>query len=174
MLYLMKMVREDQLNGDGVRVTLFFSGCSHRCKGCHNPTTWKYGTGKAFDALKQAEFVTELAKDFVSGVTFTGGDPLYEDNRADIIRMAKLIKENFPEKTIWVYTGYTFNQIMADETMKGILDYADVLVDGRFKLEKADIDYPWAGSTNQRVIDVKASLNEGKVVLHREKTIGRR
>lgn len=174
MLYLMKKVREDQLNGDGVRVTLFFSGCSHGCKGCHNPNTHQYGNGKPFGTFEQAEFFTDLVKDYITGVTFTGGDPLYMENRAEIIRLARAIKEVLPDKTIWLYTGYTFEQVMADETMKGILDYIDVLVDGPFVEAKKDIDYHWAGSTNQRVIDVKASLNEGEVVLHREKTIGRR
>lgn len=174
MLYLMKKVVEDQLNGDGVRVTLFFSGCSHGCKGCHNPNTHRYGNGKPFDVAEQAEFFIDLVKDYITGVTFTGGDPLYVENRMEIIRLAQFIKEHFPDKTIWLYTGYTFEQIRADEAMRDILYYLDVLVDGPFIESKKNIDYPWAGSTNQRVIDVNASLKKGEVVLHREKAVERR
>lgn len=143
--------KADMLNGDGIRVTLFVSGCNHYCKGCQNPITWDPDGGLPFDDEAKEEIFAELENDWCSGITFSGGDPLYPSNRADITALAKEIKAKYPDKTIWLYTGYSYEEISNLDVMA----YVDVLVDGEFKEELADINYPWAGSTNQRVLRLK-------------------
>lgn len=149
----------DMLNGSGIRVTLFVAGCSHHCKECHNPITWDIKGGILFDEKAKQELFEELEKDYHKGVTFSGGDPLHPNNRADITELAKEIKEKYPEKDIWLYTGFTYEEIKD----VGVMDYVDVLVDGKFKMELKDNNYHWAGSTNQRVIDVKESKKHGSI-----------
>ncbi len=150
------------LNGDGLRVVLWVSGCSHCCKECQNPITWDPNGGLLFDEEAKQEIFTELAKDYISGITFSGGDPLYFGNRSDVLKLAKEIKTDFPNKTIWMYTGFIWETI---ETLE-IVKYLDVLVDGEFLIAQKNIQLYWRGSTNQRVIDVVASRASGKVVLH--------
>ena len=146
------IVHEDMNNGDGLRVTLFCSGCTHQCPGCHNPETWDKESGIPFDEAAKEELFNELSKDYIDGVTFSGGDPLAPFNREHNLGLMKEIKEKFPDKTVWVYTGFTKEQL----TMQGFWDevkpYVDVLVDGRFVLDKRSEAYEWAGSTNQRVL----------------------
>ena len=149
----------DMLNGAGIRVTLFVAGCNHHCKGCHNPITWDPQGGLLFDDKAKQELFEELEKDYCKGVTFSGGDPLYTDNRAGITALAKEIKEKFPEKDTWLYTGFAYEEICNLEVMS----YIDVLVDGEYMEELKDINYKWAGSTNQIVIDVKESLKNGNI-----------
>ncbi len=150
------------LNGDGLRVVLWVSGCSHCCKECQNPITWDPNGGLLFDEEAKQEIFTELAKDYISGITFSGGDPLYFGNRSDVLKLAKEIRTDFPNKTIWMYTGFIWETI---ETLE-IVKYLDVLVDGEFLIAQKNIQLYWRGSTNQRVIDVVASRASGKVVLH--------
>lgn len=152
------------LNGDGLRVVLWVAGCSHGCKGCHNPVTWDPNGGLEFDQEAKEEIFTELEKDYISGITFSGGDPLFFSNRPDVLKLIREIKERFPEKTVWLYTGFEWEAISELEVMK----YLDVLVDGRFLLEKKDTKLHWKGSANQRVIDVPATRENGQVVLHCE------
>lgn len=151
----------DMLNGDGLRVVLFVSGCGHHCPGCQNPETWDAKSGILFDNSAKEEIFTELKEDYISGLTLSGGDPLNDNNLDDILELVKEVKEEFPEKTIWIYTGYTYEELYADdagpdsEKRREILAYCDVLVDGRFDKEKLDVSYPFAGSTNQRIIHLK-------------------
>ena len=152
------------LNGDGLRVVLWVSGCSHCCKECHNPITWDANGGLLFDEEAKAELFEELGKDYISGVTLSGGDPLFYSNRADVLALVKEIREKFPEKTIWMYTGFVWETIEQLEVM----DYIDVLVDGEFVVELKDTKLYWRGSSNQRVIDVKATRATGNIVLHCE------
>lgn len=152
------------LNGDGLRVVLWVAGCSHGCRGCHNPVTWDPNGGLEFDQEAKEEIFTELEKDYISGITFSGGDPLFFSNRPDVLKLIREIKERFPEKTVWLYTGFEWEAISELEVMK----YLDVLVDGRFLLEKKDTKLHWKGSANQRVIDVPATRENGQVVLHCE------
>lgn len=154
---------EDMLNGDGLRVVLWVAGCEHHCPGCQNPETWDPEDGVPYDRNAWEEIVTELKKDYISGITFSGGDPLHTKNRAQVISIATKIKQDFPNKTIWLYTGYRWEEIM---DIPGI-EYIDVIVDGRFVQSMADVSYPWAGSTNQRVIDVKESLESGCAIRHK-------
>lgn len=152
---------DSMTNGDGLRLVLWVSGCEHHCKGCHNPQTHDSNSGRKMTVSDLAEIVEYLGKDYVSGITFSGGDPLHLNNRSTVTLLAKHLKTRFPNKTIWLYTGYTWEEIKYLPIMKCI----DVLVDGKFKQELADVNYHWCGSTNQRVIDVQKSLT-GKVVLH--------
>lgn len=158
------ITKDDMLNGDGLRVVLWVSGCSHGCKGCHNPVTWDPNGGLEFDEEAKEELFAELEKDYISGITFSGGDPLYYANRPEVLNLAREIKEKFPKKTIWLYTGFTWETIKELE----IMEYLDVLVDGEFIQEQKDTMLHWRGSANQRVIDVAATGKSSQVVLHCE------
>lgn len=149
------------LNGDGLRVVLWVAGCSHHCKGCQNPITWDPEGGIPFDEAAKEEIYEQLDKDYISGITFSGGDPLHEANEDEITEFAREIKENYPDKDIWLYTGYEWEDIRDHE----IMDYADVVVDGRFILAQRDVTLEWKGSPNQRVIDVKKTRECGRIVL---------
>ena len=150
------------LNGDGLRTVLWVAGCSHGCKGCHNPITWDICGGIPFDEAAKAELFEALEPDYVSGITFSGGDPLHMQNREEIGQLIEEVREKFPHKTIWVYTGYLWDDVKDLPYVK----LADVLVDGTFVEELKDTTLHWKGSSNQRVIDVKKTLETGEVVLH--------
>lgn len=139
--------KDSMLNGEGLRTILWVSGCNHRCPGCHNPQTWDQNSGEEFTEEKKKELIENLKPDWISGLTLSGGDPMFPANREEVTELAKEIKELFPEKTIWMYTGYCLDDIQNEP----ILQYVDVVVDGEFQEEKADVNYPWAGSTNQKV-----------------------
>ena len=160
------ITHDDMNNGDGLRVVLWVAGCNHHCKDCQNPVTWNPDDGLPFSLQDKAEIYAELRKDYIAGITFSGGDPLHPVNRAEVADLMKEIKAAFPDKTIWVYTGYTWDEVQDDSVMHSMMKSVDVLVDGKFIAELKDVNYPWAGSTNQRVIDVKRTLKEGRVILH--------
>nr|DAH73824.1 MAG TPA: 4Fe-4S single cluster domain protein [Caudoviricetes sp.] len=145
----------DQLNGDGNRVVLWVSGCSHHCKNCQNKFSWDPEAGKPFDDKAREEIFKDLSEDWCAGLTFSGGDPLFETNRRDVISFAKLVKEKFPSKSIWLYTGYTYDEVLGDKTMSPILEYIDVLCDGEYIDDLKDLDKHWVGSSNQNVIAIK-------------------
>ena len=149
------------LNGDGLRVVLWVAGCSHGCKGCQNPVTWDIHGGLKFDEAAKKEIFEELRKDYISGITFSGGDPLHPMNRQEVCRLIKKTHELFPNKTIWVYTGFLWETIQKLDFMPLI----DVVIDGEYIEELRDVQLKWKGSSNQRVIDVKHTLKEKKVVL---------
>ena len=150
------ITKDDMLNGDGLRVVLWVAGCNHYCKECHNPVTWDPDGGLLFDAAAREEIFEQLRKPYISGITFSGGDPLHMANREEIRNLAKEIRENFPDKTIWLYTGALWEQILQEPLLK----YIDVLVDGEFVTELKDTKLLWKGSRNQRVIDVRKSLDQ--------------
>ena len=149
------------LNGDGLRTVLWVSGCEHHCPECQNPITWDPECGLEFDEKAEKELFAALDKPYISGVTFSGGDPLYPGNHDCIIELIKKIKRLFPGKNIWLYTGYKWEDIC---TLDG-LELIDELVDGRFEKDLKDVKLHWKGSSNQRVIDVKETLRQGKIVL---------
>lgn len=149
----------DQLNGDGNRVVLWVSGCAHGCKGCQNAFSWNSSSGIEFDDKAKEELFKDLSQDWCSGITYSGGDPMFFDNRETIIGLAKEIREKFPSKTQWLYTGYQWHEIISDPTMCDIVKYVDVICDGEYVEELSDIDLPWVGSSNQNVIDVRERLN---------------
>lgn len=158
------ITKDDMLNGDGLRVVLWTSGCSHHCDECQNPVTWNPDNGLVFGEKEKQEIFEELAKSYVSGITFSGGDPLYCSNEQEVLALSKEIRERFPEKTIWLYTGYLWDYVKNREIVK----YLDVLVDGPYVKHLRDTQLHWRGSANQHVIDVKESLKSGKMVLHCE------
>ena len=152
---------DDMLNGDGLRTVLWVAGCNHRCEGCHNTITWDINGGIPFDEDAENELFEKLKPDYISGITFSGGDPLHPKNRDEITRLAKKARLLFPKKTVWLYTGYTFDEIKDLE----IMQYLDVLVDGEFKKDLLDEKLHWKGSANQRVIEVPETLQVGRIVL---------
>lgn len=161
------ITKDDMLNGDGLRVVLWVAGCSHCCKECHNPITWDPNGGLPFDEAAKQEIYEQLDKSYISGITFSGGDPLHAANRLDVTNLMAEIREKYPSKTIWLYTGDTWENIRNYPLMK----YVDVLVDGEFKIDLKGTKLLWKGSSNQRVIEVQASLGlpEGEApILHCE------
>lgn len=158
---------DDMNNGPGLRVTLFVSGCDHYCNGCQNPETWDTKSGIPFDNTAIEEIFKQLDNDYISGITFSGGDPLNENNRVEVCSLIHQIRLKYGKsKSIWIYTGYTWEEIV--NTLTPILLGIDVLIDGMFEKDLADVNYHWAGSTNQRVIDVQRSLEEKKIVLYKD------
>lgn len=149
------------LNGDGLRVVLWVAGCEHKCKGCHNPQTWDINGGIEFDDAAKQEIFDELSKSYVSGITFSGGDPLHTLNRSTVCELILEIKDKFPDKTIWLYTGYSWDDICSLPFIR----YVDVLVDGKYKEVLRNTQLCWRGSSNQEVIDVKKTLRSGEHML---------
>ena len=154
------ITHDDMLNGDGLRVVLWVSGCEHKCYNCHNKITWDINNGLIFDDNAKEEIFRQLEKDYIKGITFSGGDPLHKQNRTEVFNLVKEIKTKFPKKDIWLYTGYTWEEINDLD----IIDYIDVLVDGKYIEELSNPELEWRGSSNQRGIDVKKNLIEDKVI----------
>ena len=215
-----KIDTEDVCNGDGLRVVLWLSGCSHHCKGCQNPQTWDTNGGVSFDKSAKEELFRELDKNYISGITLSGGDPLNKANLDDVLDLVSEINKHynetqdivcynkknhnilnrntneirllFPNKSIWLYTGYEVigiqdglfvlspnvitdkvlepeemvDRIKEDIKRSDIIKQCDVLIDGRYIEEKRDITLKWRGSSNQRVINVQKSLQKNEIVLH--------
>lgn len=155
------ITKDDMLNGDGLRVVLWVAGCSHGCKECHNSVTWDPNGGILFEQATKEELFGQLEMDYINGITYSGGDPLFPANRDCVTALAKEIKEQFPDKTQWLYTGYEWDEVKN----LPIMEYIDVLVDGKFKIEEKDTKLHWKGSANQKVIDVGESLKKQKIVL---------
>lgn len=154
-------------NGDGLRVCLWVAGCNHRCKGCFNQQTWDMHSGDLFE-FPQIELIKyALSQDWCEGLTLTGGDPLFPPNREQISNMCESLKSEFPTKTIWLYTGFTYDELVKndDAHINIIFKNIDILVDGSYVEKLKSPDKHWVGSKNQRVIDVKSSLEQNKVVL---------
>ena len=153
---------DDLLNGSGIRVVLWVSGCTHHCKGCHNPITWDENDGLEFTIKEKQELFNELNKDYIAGITFSGGDPFHPSNRLEVLRLAQEIKEKFPNKNIWHYTGYLFEDILEWNLN---ISNIDIIVDGEFIEKLKDNKLHWIGSSNQRIINVKESLINNKITL---------
>lgn len=162
------IVHDDMLNGDGIRVVLFVSGCSLHCKNCQNPQTWDKDSGIPFDESAKQEIFDELKKDYIAGITLTGGHPLEHYNLDEVTKLCKEIKTKFPTKTIWLYTGFVYENLLElyKQNKLPIFDYIDVLVDGPYVESLRDISLKWRGSSNQRVINLRESLRQNKVILH--------
>ncbi len=161
----------DIANGPGVRVSLFVSGCTHRCKGCFNEIAWDFNYGEPFTQETIDSIVQMLKPDYVKGITLLGGEPFEPENQPAIVELLRQIKEKLPNKTVWAFSGYLFDKdILAGklgdwEITRQFLDYVDVLVDGPFVEAKKDLSLRFRGSSNQRIIDVPASREKGEVVL---------
>lgn len=164
------ILHDDMRNGEGLRVVLFVSGCNHYCKDCHNPQTWDCKSGIEFDLSAKQEIFEQLSEDYIDGITFSGGDPLYQYNLHDVYELIHSIKVQFPNKTIWLYSGFEYENLKnsnfsEDKLRYEIVRMCDVFVDGKFEIDLLDQHYHWAGSTNQRIIDVKKTLESDRIVL---------
>lgn len=161
------ITHDDMNNGTGLRVVLWLAGCSHHCENCQNPITWNPNGGIPFDEKAKRELFYYLDKDYISGITFSGGDPLNQNNIFEVDNLIKDIKYKYGDnKSIWIYTGYTWEEILYNKFLLHTISLADVLVDGKFVELLKDSKYHWAGSTNQRVIDIHNSICQGKVILY--------
>ena len=164
----------DIANGEGVRVSLFVSGCTHRCKNCFNEVAWDFSYGEPFDEGVQDKILAELNSDFIAGLSLLGGEPLEPQNQLALYPFIQRVKEQFPNKTIWCYTGFVLDEktgVLTAKTKntpctKDLISMFDVLVDGPFVEELKDIRLKFRGSSNQRVIDVKKTLETKQCVLY--------
>ncbi len=162
--------RIDVANGEGVRVSIFVSGCNHHCKGCFNECAWDFNYGNKFTEKQEEEVLKDLDHDYISGLTLLGGEPLEPANQEGLLPLVKKAKEKFPDKKIWCYTGFDFEKDVVgkmakqSETTKELLKYIDVVVDGKFEEDKKDLKLKFRGSSNQRILDVQESLKENKPV----------
>ena len=167
----------DIANGPGVRVSLFVSGCTHRCKGCFNEVAWDFEYGEPFTEETVDSILEMLKPDYIRGLTLLGGEPFDPRNQGEIVKLLRKIKAVYPNKSIWAFSGYLFEQIISGklgewETTREYLGYLDVLVDGPFVDEKKNLNLQFRGSENQRLIDVPASLKENKVILWQDSNKG--
>jgi len=158
----LSITKDDMLNGDGLRTVLWVSGCSIHCPDCQNKYSWDQNEGIEFDDKARDELYENLTKPYISGLTISGGHPLEIYNYRELLDLCSDIKKYYPEKTIWLYTGFVWEDIK----LWAIMDYIDVLVDGPFIKELQDNKLHWVGSSNQRVIDVQESLKRKEIVLY--------
>ncbi len=155
----------DISNGPGVRVSIFMQGCSFHCKGCFNEETWDFKGGEEFNDEVINRVLELSSADYIVGLSILGGEPMHPKNIEGTTKLAKAFKEKYPDKNIWVWSGFLFDKDLSD---KEVLKYIDVLVDGTFKIDLFDPTLKWKGSSNQRVIDVKKSIKNKKVILYEE------
>ena len=167
---------DDMLNGDGLRTVLWVSGCQQKCNNCQNPQTWDFNSGIPFTDETMQELLDDLSLPYISGLTLSGGHPLEPQNLDTVYNIVKTVKEKFPNKSIWLYTGYTWEEILGKDKLYenleingisplDVVKYCDVLVDGKYEDDKRDITLAWRGSSNQRVINIQESLKQSKIVL---------
>lgn len=161
----------DIANGIGVRVSLFVSGCTNKCKGCFNKQTWDFDFGELYTRETEDRIIKLLEPDFVSGLTLLGGEPFEPKNQEELLKLTKRVKKELPKKTIWCYTGFTLERLMNEtdychtEFTSELLNNIDVLVDGKFEEDKKNIRLKFRGSENQRLIDMNKSRQSGGIVL---------
>ena len=170
-----KIDTEDVCNGDGLRVVLWLSGCSHHCYNCQNPQTWDANSGIPFDESAKEELFRELDKDYISGLTLSGGDPLHEANLDGVLDLVNKIRLSFPNKTIWIYSGYQWSEIFNDGVYltrdcagwkrREIVKKCDVMIDSKYVDSLRDPQLKWRGSSNQHVINIEKSMIKGEIVL---------
>ena len=171
-MYFGNIKTNDIANGEGVRVSLFVSGCRNHCKECFNPETWNFKYGELFNKEVEDRIIESLKPSWINGLTILGGEPFEIENQRDLVSFIKRVRKEFPNKTIWMYSGYLFDTEICDmngkvhcEVTNEILDNIDILVDGKFEISLTNLSLKFRGSTNQRIILVKESLIEGNVVL---------
>ena len=162
----------DIANGEGVRVSLFVSGCTHHCKNCFNPETWSFDYGKPFTRDTEDYIIECLKPDYINGFSLLGGEPFEPENQKALLSLLRRIRREYPNKTVWCYTGYLFDTELLSESRARceytdeMLSLIDILVDGEFVQDLHDISLSFRGSSNQRIIDVKKSLATGEVILY--------
>ena len=158
----------DVANGPGVRVSLFVSGCAHRCEGCFNPETWDFSYGSPFGEEEVTRILSLLDRDHIRGLSLLGGEPFAPENQEAVLELVRRVRAELPQKSIWCYTGYLFEALASGQVgahSRALLEQLDVLVDGPFVLEKKDLRLRFRGSSNQRILDVPASLSAGEAKL---------
>lgn len=163
----------DIADGEGVRVSLFVSGCRNHCEGCFQPETWCFTYGQPYTEATEQRLIDALSPDYVDGLTLLGGEPFEPENQRVLTGLIERVRAACPKKTIWAYSGYTIEEMLSDrhphcECTRQMLEGIDVLVDGRFELALKDISLVFRGSSNQRIIDVRRTLREGKIVKYME------
>lgn len=161
----------DIANGKGIRTSIFFSGCEHYCKNCFNSELWDFNVGQSFTKEVYESKIKPTMNEHITGISILGGEPLHPNNITATFNLVKWFKEDFPKKTIWLWSGYTWEELTSKSNSNykiniGILNNIDVLVDGKYVDELRDISLKWCGSTNQRVINIQESLKENKIVLY--------
>ena len=160
----------DVANGPGVRVSVFVSGCNHHCKGCFNEKAWDFNYGNDFSDETIDGIIKDLDKEYITGLSLLGGEPLERENQKGLVKLVKKVKEKLPNKTIWCYTGFDYEKDVMGRMYeqwpetKDLINNIDVLVDGKFEMEKRNLNLQFRGSENQRLIDVKKSMQENKIV----------
>ncbi len=164
-----KIRKMDISNGPGVRVSIFMQGCTFNCKNCFNPETHSFSGGQEFTDETIAKVLSLCEKEYVAGLSILGGEPMHPTNIGGTERLAKAFKEKFPNKTVWVWSGFLFENLKD----KSVLKYVDILVDGQFVEELKDFRLKYCGSKNQRIIDVQRSLKEGKTVVLQEEDVSK-
>lgn len=169
-MYFGNIKKNDIVNGKGVRVTLFVSGCTNHCKNCFQPETWNFDYGKPYTKETEDEVIDALKPSHISGLTLLGGEPFEPENQRELVKLLRRVRDELPEKNIWSFTGFVLDQDLLDggrkhcEVTDEMLSLLDVLVDGPFKEEEKDITLAFRGSRNQRLIDMKKSLKEQEVI----------
>lgn len=170
-MYYADIKKVDVANGPGVRVSLFVSGCTHKCKGCFNEEAWDFKYGHEYTKKEEDKIIELLKPDYIEGITILGGEPFEYVNQKGILPLLRRIRKELPNKTIWCFSGYTFDtDILEDmcnkyEETRELISYIDVLVDGKFEIDKKNFKLKFRGSSNQRIINVKESLKNNKVIL---------
>ena len=169
-----KINKYDSANGEGLRTTIFFTGCECYCKGCFNQDIWDFNCGKEFNKKVYEEKIKPTITKYTAGLSLLGGDPLHPNNIIAVSDLIDWFRQDFPNKNIWIWTGYTYEELMKrcasgnEDDLNWLLCSIDVLVDGRFELDKRDLNLKWRGSSNQRVIDMQKTLDKGEIVLYCE------
>ena len=167
----------DIANGTGVRVSLFVSGCTHHCRGCFNSEAWSFDFGKEYTNETEQEIIEALRPDYIKGLSLLGGEPFEKQNLPVLLELVKKVRETYPSKTIWTYSGYTFEDDILEKMSRSrsevlpFLRNTDILVDGEFDENKKNLSLKFRGSENQRIIDVRKSLESGTTVLVNESDI---
>lgn len=170
-MYIGEIITADCANGTGIRLSVFVSGCTNHCKGCFQPQTWDFEYGQPYTAEIEKFIISELSKSYYDGITILGGEPFEKSNQTEIVKLIRKIKCELPEKNIWIYTGFTYEKDLVFgggryiECTDEILDNTDILVDGRFIEELKNITLNFRGSENQRIIDMRKTRNQGKIIL---------
>jgi len=164
----------DIANGVGVRTSLFVSGCRNCCEDCFNRETWDFNYGKPFTNQTELDIINSIEPDYIAGLTILGGEPMERENQLDVLNLVKNVKKRFPNKTVWIFSGFTYEELLSGtrastKEAKEILSIADILVDGRFEKDKKNISLKFRGSENQRIIDLNKTKECGEIVFWQEK-----
>ena len=171
-MHVGEVMTADVANGEGMRVSVFVSGCRNHCKGCFQPQTWDFNYGREYTPEIEQFIIDELSKSYYDGITILGGDPMEPENQEPVLRLLRRIKKELPDKNVWAYTGYVYDRVLVpggkrfvDGVTRELLESIDILIDGRFVEELKNLMLNFRGSGNQRIIKMKETLETGKVIL---------